>query len=126
MNSAQIAGQAATIASDKKATRIVVMDLNGKSDICDHMMVCSGSNDRQTRAIAQAIEENLKIKFGVSPLAIEGKQNGHWILMDYGNTLVHIFFDYLRDYYAIENLWPDAKFLQVQKTESSPAQPAGH
>jgi ribosome-associated protein len=114
MNSSQIASLVATIAADKKATRIVVLDLQGTSDICEHMVVCSGSNDRQTRAIAQAVEDTLKVRAGMSPLAVEGKQNGHWILLDYGGILVHVFFDYLRDYYAIESLWPKAKFVQLQ------------
>lgn len=94
-------------AADKKATRIVVQKIEGKSSLCDYQVICSGGNERQTQAIAGHIEEVLRQKNAGKPLAIEGKQTGHWILMDYGPTMVHIFLDSIRDYYAIERLWPD-------------------
>lgn len=100
------------VASDKKATRILAFDLRDQSDLCQYMVVCSGSNDTQTKAIAQAIEETCRSKYGIKPLAVEGKQSGHWILLDYGYLIVHVFFDYIRNYYAIEKLWPNAKLIK--------------
>src|SRR5690606_8309635 len=108
-----IAKEAALAAIDKKAMRPVMMDLRGQSDLADVQFVCSGDNNRQTRAIAEAIEARCK-QLGIRPVAVEGKQAGNWILMDYGSTLIHIFFDYLRDYYALEQLWPKAKHLDWQ------------
>jgi ribosome-associated protein len=113
MESLDLAKSAATAAADKKATRPVLLDLRGHSDICDFQFICSGSNNKQTVAIAAEIESRFR-KAGVKAAGIEGKQSGNWILMDYGNTLIHIFFEDLRDYYAMESLWPDAKYIQLQ------------
>ena len=106
-----IAKEAVAAASDKKALRPVLLDLRGVSEICDFQFICSGENERQTKAIAEAIEERCKKVAGLRPVAIEGKQTGNWILLDYGSTLVHVFFSNLRDYYAIEELWPKAKVV---------------
>ncbi len=98
----------AAAASDKKATRIVSQDISGQSSICDVQVLCSGSNERQTQAICSHIEDTLREKRAPKPMAIEGKQTGHWILMDYGDVMVHIFLDTIRDYYALERLWPSS------------------
>lgn len=111
MNAIDIARNAATAAADKKATRCVIMDMRGESDLADYQFICSGENERQTRAIAEAIEALCKESGGVRPTAVEGKQGGNWILMDYGSTLVHIFCSPVRDFYALESLWPKAKLV---------------
>ncbi len=98
----------ATAAADKKATRICVQKIEGKSSLCDYQVICSGSNERQTQAIASHVEDLLRERKAGKPVAIEGKQTGHWILMDYGSVMVHIFLDSIRDYYALERLWPNA------------------
>ena len=95
-------------AEDKKATNIVVQDLRGKSDICSYQIVCSGTNDRQNQAIANSIESAVKNAGGGRPSTIEGKQTGHWILVDYLNVIVHIFQDEMRSFYALEEIWPSA------------------
>ncbi len=112
MESLDIAKSAAAAASDKKAVRPILLDLRGQSDICDFQFICSGTNNKQTVAIASEIEGRFR-KAGLKAAAIEGKQGGNWILMDYGPTLVHIFCEEVRDYYAMESLWPNAKFLQI-------------
>ena len=112
MNPIDIAKLAATAAADRKAVRPVLLDMQGASDVCDYQFICSGENNRQTQAIADAIHMSCKSQ-GVQPVAVEGKQTGNWILMDYGSTVVHVFFDYLRDYYAVEELWPKAKHLKI-------------
>lgn len=117
MNSFELAQEAAMAAADKKAVRPVLLDLRGQSDLCDYQFICSGENERQTRAIADAIEERCKAKAGVRPVAVEGKQTGNWILMDYGGVLIHIFYNQLRDYYGIEQLWPKAKFIDLKAAE---------
>ena len=113
MNSFDIAREAAAAAADKKAVRPVLLDMRGLSDLCDYQFICSGENDRQTKAIADGIEERCKKLGGVRPSAVEGKQVGNWILLDYGSTIVHVFYNYLRDYYALEQLWPKAKFIKL-------------
>lgn len=113
MDSLQLVREAAKAAIEKKASRITIQDLSEKSDMCEFQMICSGKSERQAQAIADAISSHLKT-LGKSAIAIEGKQTGHWILMDYGFVLVHIFLESVRDFYALENLWPDAEFLPVQ------------
>jgi ribosome-associated protein len=115
MESIDIAREAAAAALDKKAVRPIMLDLRGVSDLCDYQFICSGENERQTRAIADAIEARCREVGGIRPVAIEGKQSGNWILLDYGSTIIHIFFSYLRDYYALEQLWPKAKFVNVKE-----------
>lgn len=108
MESMDVIKLIASAASDKKATRIAMQKIEGKSSLSDYQVICSGSNERQTQAIASHIEDVLRERKAGKPVAIEGKQTGHWILMDYGAVIVHIFLDSIRDYYALERLWPDA------------------
>lgn len=109
----ELAKHAAAAAGEKKAMRIVCLDLRGFSDICDLQLVCSGENERQTVAIASAIEERL-LRHGVRPAAVEGKQTGNWVLLDYGSLVVHIFLNVYRDYYALETLWPKARIIAIE------------
>jgi ribosome-associated protein len=107
----QIAGSAAV---DKKAGRIALMDVHGMTDMCDAVLICSADNEKQSAAIADAIEERCRKVSGVKPYAVEGKQVGNWILMDYGSVIVHIFLATARDYYALDSLWPNAKKIAVE------------
>ena len=109
MDALNVARHAASAANAKKALRLVVQDLRGLSDLCQFQLVCSGSNDRQNIAISQSVEDHLKRNFNIRPMAVEGKKSGSWIVLDYGPTLIHIFDEEIRDYYAIESLWPNAK-----------------
>lgn len=102
-------------ASDKKATHIVAQNLQGKSSLCDYQIICSGSNERQTQAISTHIEDLLRQQNLGKPYAIEGKQTGHWILMDYGSVMIHIFLDSIRDFYALERLWPEAERISLDE-----------
>lgn len=117
METIDIVTQASSAALDKKAIRPILIDVRGISDLCDFHFICSGENERQTRAIADAIEERCLKLAGIRPVAIEGKQTGNWIVMDYGSFLVHIFYNYLRDYYGIEQLWPKGKFADLTKSQ---------
>ena len=123
--SLELARVAAEAARNKKAARIVFLDLQGRSDLCDYQMVCSGDTDRQTKAICDAIQEACKEKAHVRPAAIEGKGSGQWILMDFGSLLVHIFINHLRDFYAIESLWPgaaiDSELTRSDHSEKKPS-----
>ena len=117
MGPVEIAKATVSIAAGKKAKRMVVMDLREISDICDIQIVCSGDSDRQTKAIATAIEDDLKANFNIRPVAVEGRTSGQWVLLDYGPVMVHIFYEPIRDYYALEELWPTAKFLEAKDFE---------
>ena len=104
---------AASAAVDKKAARVSLMDVHGLTDMCDVVLICSADNERQSAAIADAIEERCRKVSGLKPYAVEGKQVGNWILMDYGSMIVHIFLATARDYYALDSLWPAAKKIAV-------------
>lgn len=105
---------AASAAVDKKAGRISLLDVRGLTDMCDAALICSSDNERQSAAIADAIEERCRKVAGLKPYAVEGKQVGNWILMDYGSFIVHIFLSSARDYYALDSLWPKAKKIPVE------------
>lgn len=109
MSALEFVKGAAKIAEGKKANRVVLQDLRGQSDICEYQLICSGSNAQQTKAICQGIEAFGKNNFGLKPIAVEGRQSGNWILLDFGNSIIHIFEESIRDYYAVDRLWPKAK-----------------
>ena len=98
----------AKAALEKKAQRNVLQDLRGVSDVCYFQLICSGTNPKQNQAICESIESYSKAAFGAVPVAVEGKQTGSWILLDYGSVIVHIFDQSIRDFYALEHLWPKA------------------
>ena len=81
--------------------------MQGRSAVADYILVCSGSSDRQVKAIADTISVELK-KDGCYAIGIEGYNEGKWVLVDYGDVIVHIFYDVMRDFYDIESLWPYA------------------
>jgi ribosome-associated protein len=95
-------------AEEKQAKDIRVMDLRDITAFADYFVVCTGSNSRQIQAISDEIHSRLK-KLGEHPASIEGYQNAEWVLMDYGDFLVHIFSEKAREYYDLERLWRDAK-----------------
>jgi ribosome-associated protein len=92
---------------DRKARDLLVLDLSEVSDFTDYFLVATGGSERQVRAIADAVAERLRAE-GVRPLHIEGQEHGQWVLMDFGDFLVHVFSEPLREYYRLERLWSDA------------------
>jgi ribosome-associated protein len=95
---------------DKKAEEVLVLDLRAASSFTDFFIIMSGNSTRQTSAIYEGIEEELRKK-GLRPYGVEGAARGEWILMDYGSFVVHIFSKPARDYYRLEKLWGDAPKL---------------
>ena len=77
--------------------------------MCEIALICSADNERQAAAIADAVVEQCRKTAGVKPIAVEGKEVGNWVLIDYGSLVVHIFLTAARDYYALDSLWPKAK-----------------
>jgi len=103
-------------ALDKKADDVVVLDLRGLSDVTDYFIICSGSSDRQVRAIADSIEETLVSKLDVAPKHVEGRQSSDWVLMDYIDFVVHVFLEERRQFYRLERLWGDARQVDLGST----------
>ncbi|HDD45071.1 MAG TPA: ribosome silencing factor [Candidatus Desulfofervidus auxilii] len=94
-------------ALSKKATEIVLLDLRGLSNIADYFMIMSANSDRHSQAIAEEILKKMEEK-GHKPLGIEGFAQGHWVLLDFDELVIHIFFEPVRKYYDLEGLWVDA------------------
>ena len=89
-----------------------MLDIRGQSIIADYFVICSGTSDRQVRAIAGDIDEQLG-KLGLNPVHIEGMSDAHWVLLDYSSVIVHVFDPTTRDYYRLEKLWAEAPRVLV-------------
>ncbi|HYZ93880.1 MAG TPA: ribosome silencing factor [Actinomycetota bacterium] len=107
MNPIDWVGRAVAAAGDKKARELVVLDVADVLGITDYFLIASGSSDRQVRTIAEAVEEKLK-EDGLRPLRSEGTAESGWILIDYGDFIVHVLTEEMRAYYDLERLWKDA------------------
>lgn len=105
---------AAELAEEKKAKDVLVLELEGLTDIADYFLVASGTNERQVGTIAEHIEKGLK-DAGVRPSSTEGFKEGRWIIMDYGSFIVHLFLEPLRELYDLESLWIEAKKYRIGK-----------
>lgn len=99
--------EAVSAAEDRKAVELRVMYLEKVTDFTDYFVICSGASDRQVQAIADAVDGALRAE-GVRPLHVEGYNRAHWVLLDYGDLVVHIFQDETRRFYGLERLWGDA------------------
>jgi ribosome-associated protein len=111
---------AAAAAADKKAERIVVLDVSERLVITDHFLICSGNNERQVRTIAEEIERSLLERYGVKPYRREGEREARWVLLDYVDFVVHVFLAEERDYYSLERLWADAPSLPLDGGTEDP------
>ena len=102
------------LAEDKKAADIALLDLTGLTTVADHFVICSGGSERQLDAIADGIVEGLRDE-GLRPIGREGVAASHWVLIDYGAVVVHVFTPPERDFYQLEKHWAKAKtVLRVQ------------
>ena len=103
----EIARKAAEAASDKQASNIALLDTGKVCSFADYFLICSGDSERQIRAINEEIEHVLK-KAGVSLLQREGTADSGWLLLDYGDVIIHIFAPFEREYYQFDELWSTA------------------
>jgi len=99
----------------KKAKDILVLNLSKLSAFTDYMIICSGTSEREVQAIAQAIQLFLK-KADIRPLGVEGEANGQWVLLDYDDVVISVFYEPFRTFYDLENLW-DAPRMQVDENK---------
>ncbi|RLB51420.1 MAG: ribosome silencing factor [Deltaproteobacteria bacterium] len=104
---------------DKKALNVEIIDVRGKVDYADFVVVMSGRSDRQVNAIAQGIEAELKQEHGIMALGVEGLPQGTWVLMDFGDAVVHVFHQDTRGYYDLESLWIDAARVSFDDEQQS-------
>jgi len=110
----ELALKVAEAGLDKKASHIEIIDVRDKVDYTDYVVVMSGRSDRQVTAIARGIEEDLKLKYGALCSGVEGLPHGNWVLLDFGDVVVHIFHQDTRGYYDIEGLWLDADRVEFE------------
>ncbi len=108
----ELATWIAVAALDKKAVGLEILDVAGKVDYADFLILMTGRSDRQVVALSQGIEDALKKK-NRRPLSVEGLPTASWVLMDYGDVVVHVFQDDARGLYDLEGLWMDARRLPV-------------
>ena len=103
----------AQAALTKKALNLVILETKALTSFTDYFIICSGKSDRQVQGIAYAVEERMK-KEGIRPLSIEGVSEARWILLDYSDVVVHVFYEPVREFYDLEGLWFDAPRLEVK------------
>jgi len=113
MTSQELATLCASAAADKKAESIVALDLRGISTFTDFFVICSGTSEPHLKAIASAIEDKLREEHRRQPSAVDGYPLSQWIVMDYGDVVIHIFHQSKRDLYCLEDLWSDAPRLAL-------------
>ena len=94
-------------ALDKKASQLVLLEVRDFTSIADYFIICSGRSDRQVQSIAQGIQEVAR-KAEIAVISIEGTSRGHWVLMDFADVIVHIFYQPVREFYDLDGLWADA------------------
>ena len=111
----QLAAIAAQVCDDKKAKDIIVLDVRKITTISDYFIVCSTTNERQARAIADTMRVTFK-EMGIREMGVEGIDDAHWVLQDFGYIVVHVFHEAQREFYDIEGLWGDAKQVRWKKT----------
>ncbi|MGI8555922.1 MAG: ribosome silencing factor [Pyrinomonadaceae bacterium] len=100
-------------ASEKKAVNLTVLDLREITSFTEFFIIAGATNQRQAQAISDDIQEQVKKQLGERPIRIEGYNNAEWILMDYGDFVVHIFEQKSREFYDLERLWRDARKVQL-------------
>lgn len=103
---------AATAASDKFATDLVALDVSDQIALTDVFLICSGRNERMVQAIADEVEERL-LEDGAKRLRQEGRAEGRWILLDFGDIVVHVFHEEERLFYQLERLWRDCPVISL-------------
>jgi ribosome-associated protein len=104
----ELARAAAREAEDNRGQNVVVLDMRDQTSIFDFFILATGTSNRQLRAISDGIDDVLQKQFGHQRLSSEGYEDSHWILLDYGSIVVHLFDESTRDFYRLEDLWAGA------------------
>lgn len=113
LESRELSLLAAEAAADKKADDIVIVEVAELLVVTDYFVICTGQNDRQVHAIADEVEDRLREKCGAKPMGREGAEEGKWVLLDFGDIVVHVFQPEERDFYRLERLWGEAPRVEL-------------
>ena len=120
----QYARIAAEAAAEKKATDVVAMRVSELLVVTDYFVLATGGNDRQVKVIAEVVEEKLR-EAGMRALGREGEREAKWVLLDFGDLVVHVFQPTEREFYRLEKLWSDAPRLELPPEVVNPSSAAG-
>jgi ribosome-associated protein len=120
VTSKEIALLAAEAASDKKAEEIVALDVSELLVVTEFFVICTGRTNIQARAIADEVEERLRIDGHIKPIGREGADEAKWVLLDFGDVVVHVFQPEEREFYRLERLWGDAPRLDLSSIDATP------
>ena len=110
-------------ARGRKAEGLVLLDVRPLTTVTETFLICSGRSNRQVTAIAEHIHTDLK-KQGIRPLSVVGRKEGHWVVLDYGHVVVHVFYEPVRQFYDLESLWADAKRIDIDAGKDTGRPPA--
>jgi ribosome-associated protein len=119
LNSDALAQACAKSALEKKALDLRILQITELSSLADYLVIATGTSDRHVQAIAEAVRVEQKQNNATSPLAVEGLDDGRWVLLDYGDVMVHIFQEEVRRFYDLEGLWIEAPEVNVD-VDSAP------
>lgn len=117
MTSEELAALCAKAASAKQAVDLVALDMRGISTFTDFFVICSGTSEPHLKAIAGEIEESLRQDHNIRPNAVDGRPLSQWIVLDYGQVVVHVFHQAKREFYSLENFWGDAPRLPLPESQ---------
>ena len=107
---------AARVAGELRGSDILVLDMRPLTDLFDYLVIATGHSRRQVVAMSEEIDRKLEQEMGDTRLNVAGKQEGRWIVLDYGDVVIHLFDDETRMFYSLENLWADAKRVDLTQT----------
>lgn len=116
--SLELALAAAQVAADNRGENIVILDLRELTPVFDYFVLATGNNRRQLHAISEEIDHKLEDDLNDKRMGIEGYSESRWILLDYGSVVIHLFDGDLREFYAIEDLWTDAKRVPFESADA--------
>ncbi len=105
-------------ALERKAYDLVLMEVGALTSLADYFLICTGRSDTQVQAITQSIDENLR-RYNVRPLSMEGYARGQWVVIDYGDVVVHVFYEPVREFYDLERLWARAPRVHLPEPYQS-------
>ncbi len=118
MEALERARECGRLALEKKARDVAILELSDLTDIADFFVLASGTSERHVKTISDEVHRGMKDK-GVPPLSTEGYDEGRWVIIDYGDVVIHVFLESLRELYDLESLWIEAKTSRVDGTETN-------
>ncbi len=125
LESEELAIAIARIANEKKAENLVALRVRELVQYTDYFIILSGHSDRQVSALRDHIQKRVKAELGLRPFRVEGTDNNHWVILDFSDVVVHLFYEPTRDFYQLEELWDDAVELELDFVEQTYQDPYG-